>query len=265
MKSTPNFVSFKKKPKERYPVGFEIAGRYALYSDVASGDINTSLPFPTPSALIATAKTVAMLQSAIFVPTRIEICRPTKFHRIAQNYRGPARRPQQFTSNSAQQIYWQCLIDVCFKIYGFTARSFLKDTLISEKAFPYFGRDQNGAHAYQSIFLRRLGRGQRYNTPFMGMTDFPADYCGPIRIVEGREDEFFGDKNRYESDRPYHQNHPVETMNQTIPSVPLMKYNSFAYGSPSPRFAFNKEIVNGVVEFTQEELFGVEEEQMAHA
>lgn len=118
-----------------------------------------------------------MLEQAVVVPVKVEICAPITYHHYTTNYIGPARKAGQ---EGALQVPATVLTDVCYRIY---ARAYHDD-----RPIPYSSRGKqggtrctHGGHAYRDIFNRRIERGQCYRTPSLGWKEFPVNYFGAFR------------------------------------------------------------------------------------
>lgn len=203
--------------KKDYSVSFEIEGPAAIFTRPDSGASFVSYPAPTYSAVKGMFECVARWKTACIRPRRVEICRPIQFHRYATNYGGPLRGSSQISKAAPYQLFATILIDVCYRVEGF----------VIETAPALTGNNQS--HALQELFLRRLQRGQVYQTPCLGWSEFTPTYFGPLRGETKRCDE----------------------INLSIPSMLREVFDKDSYGGIRPRFVQNVQIERGVLSFAE--------------
>ena len=114
------------------------------------------------------------------IPTKVELCKPVQYHSYCTNYGGPLRSASAINRGNSFQIYATVLIDVCYKLYAQVVPNHNKDGL-PEKALEWDKKTTNPGHAYQSIFQRRLQRGQSFSTISLGWSEFTPNYFGELR------------------------------------------------------------------------------------
>lgn len=198
---------------KQYPVQYEIAGFAGMFTRPDSGASPISYPAPTRSALKAIFESVVFSKKAYFQPRKVEICKPIIYHKYTTNYRGPLRKPG--TPNF--QLFATVLSDVCYKVYG--------DVL----SYTSPRHLDNPQHQLQEVFTRRLAKGEFYTTPALGWKEFVPYYFGPLR------DETVADTSIY----------------LEIPSMLDGMYDRATYGSVSPQYLKQLEIVAGVLVYDQ--------------
>ena len=198
-----------------YPVQFEISGPAAMFNRPDAGASFISYPAPTYSAAKGMFESIARLKSAYIRPTKVEICRPIRFHRYTTNYGGPLRKTIQLTGGTPYQLSAVILSDVCYRLYGTV-----------EAATPAPG-PTNHLHALQEMFLRRIERGQSFRTPCLGWSEFLPDYVGPFR--DGTKVETCA-----EVDLP--------SMLHTVFDLPIS-------GEIKPSFRYNVKLTQGVLRY----------------
>lgn len=202
--------------KKDYFVQLEIAGPTAMFTRPDTGATPISYPVPTYSAAKGMFEAVARYKSAYIRPTKVEICKPIRFEKYVTNYGGPLRKTNQIAAEASYQLPATVLVDVCFRVYG----------VVEEIGLPPNGN--NHLHALQEIFLRRLRKGQTYNTPVLGWKEFVPSYFGPPRepntIVQ-------------------------KDINLSIPSMLHMVFDRPVEGNYRPVFRQNVNICGGVLQY----------------
>jgi CRISPR-associated protein Cas5d len=163
-----------------YPIEMEIAGNTALWNRPDTGDCPVSYPVITYSASKAIFESILWGPAIEVVPTKVEICKPIQYHTYNTNYGGPLRSAKSLKDGSNYQLLATVLIDVCYKIYAVVKVNSDKDKL-PESARNWDAKTTSPGHAYQSIFKRRLERGQCYSIPTLGLREFAPSYFGPLR------------------------------------------------------------------------------------
>lgn len=163
-----------------YPVNMEIAGNTAMWTRPDSGDSPVSYPAPTYSAVKAIFESILWGPDIEIIPTKVELCSPVQYHSYHTNYGGPLRKPQAVKEGNNYQLYATVLIDVCYKLHAEVLINKNK-TNLPEKALSWDKRTTAPGHAYQSIFNRRLKRGQCYSIPTLGWKEFTPTYFGELR------------------------------------------------------------------------------------
>lgn len=164
----------------KYPISMEIAGTTAMWTRPDTGDCPTSYPAPTYSAVKAIFESILWGPAVEVVPARVEICMPVQYHSYVTNYGGPLRSRKSLANGSNYQLLATVLIDVCYKLYA-DVRLNRKKEMLPESALQWDAKTTSPGHAYQSIFDRRLRRGQCYSIPALGWREFTPSYFGPLR------------------------------------------------------------------------------------
>jgi len=199
----------------KYTVEMEIAGPAAMFSRPDTGASFVSYPAPTFSASKGIFESVVRLKSAYIRPTKVEICRPIRYHRYATNYRGPLRKKYELQKDLRYQLIAVILVDVCYKLYGE-----VEATSPSPVA-------TNHLHTLQAMFERRLKKGQCFVTPCLGWKEFTPSYVGPLRestVVE-------------------------EPITLSIPSMLYSVFDNLVNGTWRPQFVQNVRIEKGVLHY----------------
>ena len=144
-----------------HTVEFEISGPTAMWTRPDTGDAPVSYPAPTYSAAKGLFESVVWLKSAEVVPTQVEICAPLVFHTYSTNYGGPLRKSKIMKKGSSYQLLATVLINVCYRLYAVVQSDQVPEERLSASAKRQQSIANNGAHAYQEMFERRLRRGVR--------------------------------------------------------------------------------------------------------
>jgi len=201
---------------KKYKVEMEIEGPIALFA--MPGSEHHTYSIPTYSAAKGMFESIVFVQSAVIIPTAVEICKPVKRRKYTTNYNGPLRSSSSIKSDSPYQLHTIALEDVCFRLYGVT------QYIASNKKMT-----TNPAHALQEMFIRRLDNGQHRYAPCLGFKEFHATYCGPIRP---------------DTDERHVQNHYefIQTMRHSHWDAPIN-------GSWEPKFMNAVEIEGGRLEY----------------
>lgn len=203
--------------QSRYQVQLEIAGPSAMFTRPDTGGSFASYAAPTYSAAKGIFESIARLRTAYIRPTKVEICRPIRFHRYATNYGGPLRKGNQLSTGSSYQLFAVVLADVCYRLHG-----------VVQEAEPAPG-STNHLHALQEMFQRRLAKGQCFHVPCLGLKEFTPSYFGPFRPSTRVE----------------------ESLNLQIPSMLHSVFDRPAAGKWRPRFTQNALIRNGVLDYAE--------------
>lgn len=163
----------------KYNITMEIAGPFAMWSRPDTGATPTSYPIPTWSAAKGIFESVAFFNDgkAWIRPTKVEICKlkgttggVVNFQRYTNNYHGPLKNKSKANFQFSSLI----LTDVCYRIYA----------KIENGSEQHLKHGNNPCHALESIFKRRLEKGQCYKTPALGWNEFVASYWGKFRDEE---------------------------------------------------------------------------------
>lgn len=166
--------------KLSYPIEMEIAGSTAMWTRPDTGDCPVSYPAPTYSAVKAIFESILWGPDVEIVPLKAELCTPVQYHSYCTNYGGPLRSTTAMKKGNNYQLYATVLIDVCYKLYAEVMPSHRKDGL-PEKARQWDRKTTSPGHAYQSIFQRRLKRGQSFSSLALGWSEFTPSYFGELR------------------------------------------------------------------------------------
>lgn len=163
-----------------YSIKMEISGNTAMWTRPDTGDCPVSYPAPTFSAVKAIFESVLWGSAIEIIPTRVEICSPLQFHSYCTNYGGPLRNSTSIKEGNNYQLFATVLIDVCYRLYADVVLNREKNEL-PESALQWDCKTTSPGHAYQSIFERRLKRGQCYSIPALGWKEFTPSYFGQFR------------------------------------------------------------------------------------
>jgi CRISPR-associated protein Cas5d len=175
---------------QEYEVRLEIAGPTAMWTRPDTGDCPVSYPLPTCSAVKGIFESILWGPAVRIIPTKVEICAPILYHNYQTNYGGPLRKPDVVKSGGGFQLLATVLIDVCYRLYAEVWPVDKKNKLrIPDSAKEWDGKTTSPGHAYQSIFERRLKRGQCFTIPFLGWKEFAPNYWGEFR-AETRIQEY---------------------------------------------------------------------------
>lgn len=145
-----------------------------------TGDCPVSYPAPTYSAVKAIFESVLWGPGVEIIPVKVELCSPIQYHSYCTNYGGPLRSLKSIKEGNNYQLYATVLIDVCYRLYAEVIPNNQKSKL-PECALEWDKRTTSPGHAYQSIFERRLKRGQCYSIPALGWKEFTPYYFGEFR------------------------------------------------------------------------------------
>lgn len=162
-----------------YSVQMEVSGATAMWTRPDTGDSPVSYPVPTFSAAKGLFESVVRFETVEIIPLKIEICKPVVYHNYATNYGGPLRKTA-IMPHGSYQLLATVLINVCYRLYA-EIRPARGERALSERAQLQVGKGCNARHACQSMFYRRLEKGQWHDTPFLGWREFVPDYIGSFR------------------------------------------------------------------------------------
>lgn len=168
--------------KLSYPIEMEISGSNAMWTRPDTGDCPVSYPAPTYSAVKAIFESISWGPDVEIIPTKVELCKPVQYHSYCTNYGGPLRSSTAIKQGNNYQLYATVLIDVCYKLYADVVPNHHKIGL-PERARQWDDRTTSPGHAYQSIFQRRLQRGQAFAIPVLGWREFTPSYFGKLRAT----------------------------------------------------------------------------------
>ncbi len=166
--------------KLSYPIEMEIAGSTAMWTRPDTGDCPVSYPAPTYSAVKAIFESILWGPDIEIIPIKAELCTPVQYHSYCTNYGGPLRSSTAMKQGNNYQLYATVLIDVCYKLYAEVIPNRRKNEL-PEKARQWDSKTTSPGHAYQSIFQRRLKRGQSFSGLALGWSEFTPSYFGELR------------------------------------------------------------------------------------
>lgn len=165
-----------------YEISLEIAGSTAMWTRPDTGDCPVSYPAPTLSAVKGIFESILWGPAVQIIPTKIEICAPLQYHNYQTNYGGPLRKSGVIKSGGGFQLLATVLIDVCYRLYAEVMPVGRQlENKLSVSAKEWDSKTTAPGHAYQSIFNRRLKRGQCFSLPFLGWKEFGVSYFGPFR------------------------------------------------------------------------------------
>ena len=166
--------------KQSYPICMEIAGHTAMWTRPDTGDCPVSYPAPTYSAVKGIFESLVWGPAIEIVPTKVEICAPIQYHTYCTNYGGPLRQAKSIAKGNNYQQYATVLVDVCYRLYADIIINKDKSNL-PPSAIHWDSKTSSPGHATQSIFERRLKRGQSYSIPVLGWKEFTPSYVGVFR------------------------------------------------------------------------------------
>lgn len=150
-----------------YSVSVEVEAPFAMFADRTSGSESVSYPAPPFSAAKGILESILFLKNAVVIPTKVHICRPTRFVNVGYNSTSThARKDNLIKGGFALQMRELALFRPVFQIFA----------RVESATTPI-----NHAHSYQEQFDRRLERGQSWRRPCLGRSDFPCTYVGPLR------------------------------------------------------------------------------------
>ncbi|MDZ4042760.1 MAG: CRISPR-associated protein Cas5 [Eubacteriales bacterium] len=158
----------------------EISGATAMWTRPDTGDTPVSYPVPTFAAVKGIFECVLLSQWANVVPTKVEICSPIVYHDYTTNYGGPLRKPELVKAGNNYQFFATVLVNVCYRLYAVVNSDPRHYSMHGRPGLQSQGTT-NGAHAYQSVFSRRIDRDQLHYTPCLGWKEFVPDYVGRFR------------------------------------------------------------------------------------
>ena len=162
-----------------YQITMEIAGATACWTRPDTGDCPVSYPAPTYSAAKAIFESILWGPAVEVTPTKVEICMPVQYHSYVTNYGGPLRSGKSLVKGNNYQLLATVLVDVRYKLFA-EVRAIRNKKELPESAMQWDAKTTSPGHAYQSIFYRRLKRGQCYSIPVLGWREFVPSYFGPL-------------------------------------------------------------------------------------
>jgi CRISPR-associated protein Cas5d len=186
-----------------------------MWTQPDAGSAPVSYPGPTFSAAKGMFESIARLKSAYIRPTRIEICKPIRFHRYTNNYNGPLRKSNQIRGGDPYQLPAIVLADVCYRMYG----------IVEE--FSPAPSGSNHLHALQEMFQRRVEKGQSFRPICLGWSEFVPSYVGLFRAETQVE----------------------KSISLVMPSMLHMVFDRSIGGRVAPVFRQNVEIREGVLDY----------------
>lgn len=215
---------------DQYNICMEIAGATAIWTRPDTGDCPVSYPVPAYSAVKGIFEAILWGPAIQIIPTKVEICAPIQYHSYQTNYGGPLRKSSVMESGGGFQLLATVLLDVRYRLYAEVWPVPKSDrSRIPNSAKIWDGKTTAPGHAYQSIFERRLIRGQCFTIPFLGWREFVPNYWGKFQEATLLQKD----------------------INLTLPSM-LREVFSDGYAS-KPRYTYdqNIEIKNGVLIFPE--------------
>lgn len=129
------------------------------------------------------------------------------------NYGGPLRKGKLIKAGNNMQLFATVLVDVRYRLHAVVE--------VAKRV------GHNPRHHLQELFLRRLERGQWFQTPALGWREFTCSYWGPVR--EDTEVD--------------------EAVNLTIPSMLIGLWDRPVGGAWRPRYAQEARIERGVLRY----------------
>lgn len=165
---------------QAYSIEMEIAGSTAMWTRPDTGDSPVSYPAPTYSAVKAIFESVLWGPAVEIIPTHVGLCRPIQYHTYYTNYNGPLRSSADIKKGTPYQLRATVLIDVCYKLFA-KVIPYPHKCKLPARAQEWDQKTKSPGHAYQSIFYRRLQRGQVFATPVLGWREFTPSYFGKVR------------------------------------------------------------------------------------
>jgi len=208
--------------KKNYPIAFEIAGDFAMFSRPDAGSEEVSYSAPTFSAAKGMIESILYIPDVYIIPRIVEICNPIQYQKWSFNYNGIFRKNSQINNDNVCQIRYLVLRNVCYKIYA---------SIVNKSMSPINPKYENinSAHAFMDRFNRRLKRGQSFRTPHLGISEFLPSYFGELR----------------------EETSPCKHINQILSSMLFANFDKLNNGDYSPVFKQNVEIRNGVLNYVE--------------
>lgn len=198
-----------------YPISMEVEGTFAMFADPETGSESVSYPAPPFSAAKGIFESILFLRGAIVTPTKVHICRPTRFVNVGCNSTTtPARKSNLVLGNHALRMREIALQSPVFQLFANV------ETIPDDSGINY-------AHSYQDQFQRRLRRGQSWRRPCLGRSDFPCTYVGEFRSGSG----------------------PCSDVNHHLPVFLYHPFDKSQNGQPAARFVQNVLIQEGVLHY----------------
>ena len=168
-----------------YGFDVEIKGRYACFSRPELKVERVSYDVMTPSAARGILEAVMWKPAIRYVIDEIIVCAPIKYENIRRNevnskipYKNERTAAKELSenrlylsaSNDRAQRATIVLKDVCYVVSAHFE--------MTDRAGP----DDNEGK-FTEMIRRRLRRGQNFNTPYLGVREFPAE----VRLLENGE------------------------------------------------------------------------------
>ena len=208
-----------------YEVQLEISGPTAMWTRPDTGDAPVSYPVPTYSAVKGIFESICWLKSANVRPVKAEACAPLVFHTYSTNYGGPLRKSKIMMKGRSYQLLATVLINVSYRLYAEVVTVHPGMRRLSEHAKQSPTLSRNGAHAYRSMFERRLMHGQWHSVPCLGWKEFTPSYVGPFRS----------------------ETKVCHEINTVVPSMLHSVFSEPKFGSYRPTFRQNVAVEKGVI------------------
>jgi len=209
---------------QKYPIVFELAGSFAMWTDPSTTPCPDSFPIPPYASIKGIFDNISKIRTATTVPIKIEICSPIKKETFTYNSKSPLvnekKNPKTKNITRTTQIKMNILRNVVYRVYATTYKTM--STFEIEKRF----QGINALHALQSIIMRQIKKGQSWGDLFMGQKMFPVNYIGDFR--EGFKVQ--------------------EEINMYIPSFPIIHYEQDGTQIISPNSCT---IINGVYHYVK--------------
>lgn len=157
-------------PPDRFrypPIALQVRGAYAAFTRPEFTSERMSYPIMTPTAAIGVISAVFWKPQIRWVVERIDVLAPVQWANIRRNESGSAitsdhRKSGYLDVNTVvQQRMTTLLRDVHYRIHA--------------HAWVHPEAQEQDAAKWRDQLLRRVGRGQSFRTPFLGMREFHAD------------------------------------------------------------------------------------------
>jgi CRISPR-associated protein Cas5d len=116
---------------------------------------------------------------------------------------------------SSMQIFATALADVCYRIYGIVLSSKWKSS-------------NDPRHHLESLFQRRIRRGECFRTPYLGWSEFTCSYWGAFREAQWELDS---------------------SLSVEIPSMLVAVWTDPENGRYSPTFIQDARIEGGIMTY----------------
>lgn len=147
--------------KKKYGIAFEVSSEMGMYARPDSGSDSCSYSIPTIPACIGKIESVARVIDVNIDIVAIGICNKPKWTDYSFNSHSLLRKPDLVKGKNALRIKSSVLQNPKFQILALLSNRIIKKI--------------NGAHSFQTQFLRRMRKGQSFHFVSMGPREFIAD------------------------------------------------------------------------------------------